>query len=472
MEEATVFILDLCPECNLAARLQQILESIPNVSARVITAADVGHTDSPGRLIEKLIEVQSRAILILWSTRQTSYACRLVRLLKSATPSSPVVAVTEGDDQQGIVDMLKAGADHAATLKVDSPASVPNVLNLLARTDDSKELVSSLKQAVWQRNLIGRSAAFVQEVENIPLLARCNATVLITGETGTGKELCARAIHYLSRRTGKPFVAINCGAIPTELVENELFGHEKGAFTGAARSQQGLVGEAECGTLLLDEVDSLPLLAQVKLLRFLQEKEYRPLGSSRTRRADVRVLAATNSNLEEAVTAGRLRQDLYYRLSVMTLRMPPLRERREDIPLLARHFLKKYSEEFESEVDQLAPDALTVLMAHDWPGNVRELEHVIERAAIFATGKMVAARDIKLVGQEPWLAEKSLQEAKADVVSRFEKAYIQGLLAAYKGNITRAAEAAKKNRRAFFELIRKHEIDAAKFKPRPGGQET
>ena len=378
-----------------------------------------------------------------------------------------MVAVTEADDQEGILEVLKGGADDAVALKADSSTDLPKVLSLLSPPNQEQLVVSSLKHAFWLRELIGRSASFVEEIKSIPLLARCNATVLITGETGTGKELCARAIHYLSGRSGKPFVGINCGAIPVDLVENELFGHERGAFTGAISSQAGLVAEAEGGTLLLDEVDSLPLLAQVKLLRFLQEKEYRPLGSSRTRRADVRLLAATNSNLEESLKAGRLREDLYYRLSVMALHMPPLRERGEDVPLLARHFLKKYAQEFESGVEDFSADALSALMTHHWPGNVRELEHVIERAAVFATGRTVRAQDLRILGLARAPEEQSLQQAKACVVERFEKAYIQGLLTAYKGNITRAAEAAKKNRRAFFQLIRKHGIDVAKFRTSP-----
>jgi two-component system, NtrC family, response regulator GlrR len=465
MNEADVFLLDLHPASDLARQLRRILESVPGVRVRI---AQILETEPPTRgsgWTRTLSDLKPSATFLLWPPDRTAAACRALPYIKVAAPESRVVAVTDGDDDRGVLDVLKAGADDAITLRLDSAGTLPTVLSVLSPLNQEQVLVSSLKQAFWLKNLVGRSPVFLQEIKNVPLLARCNATVLITGETGTGKELCARAIHYLSKRTGKPFVGINCGAIPIELVENELFGHERGAFTGAATSQQGLVAEAEGGTLLLDEIDSLPLLAQVKVLRFLQEKEYRPLGSSRTRRANVRLIAATNSNLEQAVKAGRLRDDLYYRLSVMTLRMPPLRERREDIPLLARHFLKKYAEEFETEVDQLSSDALTALMAHHWPGNIRELEHVIERATVFATGKAVTAQDIRLAGQDGLPEEQSLQEAKAHVVARFEKTYIQGLLIAHKGNITRAAEAAKKNRRAFFQLIRKHGIDVAKFKP-------
>src|SRR5262249_30700623 len=195
-----------------------------------------------------------------------------------------------------------------------------------------------LKWTLGLEKMIGESRVFRGEIEKIPRLSRCDASVLITGETGTGNELCASAIHYLSRRAEYPFVPVNCGAIPVELMENELFGHDRGAYTGADRSQTGVIGEANGGTLFLDEIDCLPATAQVKLLRFLQKKEYRPLGSLKTSQADIRVVAASNTDLHEAIKSGRLRQDLYYRLNVLSLHLPPLRERREDIPVLSRHF--------------------------------------------------------------------------------------------------------------------------------------
>jgi two-component system, NtrC family, response regulator GlrR len=318
------------------------------------------------------------------------------------------------------------------------------------------------------RHMVGESPAFLAAIEKVPLVARCDATVLISGETGTGKELVARAIHYLSPRAKKPFVAVNCGAIPPELVENELFGHERSAFTGATASQTGLIQEAEGGTLFLDEVDSLPLLAQVKLLRFLQEKEYRPLGAGRMLKADVRVVAAANSDLEGAVEAGRLRQDLYYRLSVIPLHLPALRERREDIPLLARHFLAKYAREMGQPARGLSPGALQTLLDHPWPGNVRELEHVVQRAVVLSqdqgevgAGHVVLPRSRRSAARP---AAEGFQQAKARAVAEFEAAYIRDLLLLHQGNISRAAKSAEKNRRAFWELIRKHGIDAESFR--------
>jgi DNA-binding NtrC family response regulator len=314
------------------------------------------------------------------------------------------------------------------------------------------------------KQLIGESPAFLQQSNRIPLIAGCEANVLILGETGTGKELYARAIHYRSRRAGRPFMPVNCGAIPVELVENELFGHARGAFTSASTQQTGLIEEANGGTLFLDEIDCLPFSAQVKLLRFLQEKEYRPLGSARMRRADVRIIAASNLNLEEAVGNGKVRQDLFYRLNIISLLLPPLRDRREDIPLLARHFLAKYARESERDVSDFSKEALQLLMVYGWPGNVRELEHAIERAIVLCEGSVIGAGDLLLSNTQLDERRESLQEAKAKEIARFEKNYILGVLAVCKGNITRAAEVAQKNRRAFWQLIQKHQIDVHRFK--------
>jgi DNA-binding NtrC family response regulator len=250
------------------------------------------------------------------------------------------------------------------------------------------------------------------------------------------------------------------------LLENELFGHERGAFTGADRSERGLVQEANGGTLFLDEIDCLPLAGQVKLLRFLQDKEYRPLGSKKTCKVNVRVVAATNSVLHTAVREGRFRADLYFRLNVIPLRIPPLRERRNDIPLLAQAFVKKYAVEFNKEIGGVSPQVLQALMIHDWPGNVRELEHVVERAVALSQDRTITELDF---GQTPESSPTldSFREAKAKIINSFEIAYIQNLLLEHNGNITLAAQVACKNRRAFWELIRKHRIDVSRFKLNP-----
>ena len=338
------------------------------------------------------------------------------------------------------------------------------VLRLRQHPAEEEALPQPSEEKPGLPQLLGESPAFLAEIRKIPLLAQCDVNVLISGETGTGKELCARAIHYLSPRAGRPFIAVNCGAIPVELVENELFGHERGAFTDASTAQGGLIHEAEGGTLFLDEIACLPLLAQVKLLRFLQDKEYRRLGSSKTQQGDVRVVAAMNVDLEEAVREGKLRQDLYYRLNIIPLVLPPLRERREDIPLLARYFLAKYAAKLNKYVTDCSPDVMQLLVLYEWPGNVRELEHTIERAVVLSEQAVIHKADIILPRVAAAAHQDSFQEAKAKVIAQFERTYIQGLLLAHQGNITKAARAAQKNRRAFWQLMRKHLLDAHSFK--------
>src|SRR5262249_37818735 len=338
------------------------------------------------------------------------------------------------------------------------------VWRLLRQGRRVEDLPDTLKLRLGFRQLVGRSSSFMTEVGKIPLIARSDASVLVSGETGTGKELFARAIHYSGLRTHRSFVPVNCGAIPPDLIENELFGHTAGAFTGASGTQQGLIQEADGGTLFLDEVDCLPLLAQVKLLRFLQEKEYRPLGAAKLRQADVRIVSATNIDLEAAVRDGKFRQDLFYRLNVIPLTLPPLRERREDIPILASHFLEKYSREFNKPLQECPPSFFGVLKDYDWPGNVRELEHVIERIVALSEHGILESADIPLSGPKPLVRQQSFSQAKATMIEQFERSYIQSLLLTHRGNITKAARAAQKNRRAFWQLIRKHRIDVRGFR--------
>jgi len=238
------------------------------------------------------------------------------------------------------------------------------------------------------QQLIGKSPAFTAEINKIPILAKSDISVLISGETGTGKEMVARAIHYLSERADKPFVPVNCGAIPVELLENELFGHDRGAFTGASGCRSGVIQEAEKGTLFLDEVDSLPLLAQVKLLRFLQDKEYRPLGSAKAMKGDVRIVAASNADLESAIAAGTLRRDLYYRLNVFPVHMPALRDRPGDIPILVDYFAARLAGRMGKRIRHIEKRTLDAMQQYSWPGNIRELQNIIERGIILAEGEV------------------------------------------------------------------------------------
>jgi DNA-binding NtrC family response regulator len=320
-------------------------------------------------------------------------------------------------------------------------------------------------------SLVGRSRPFIDTLRRLKRLARCDVPVLIEGETGTGKELAARAIHYLGVRKEHPFVPVNCGAIPENLVENELFGHERGAFTDAKDAQQGLITQAEGGTLFLDEVETLSAKAQGALLRFLQDHTYRPLGSRRQMRANVRIVAASNCSLESMVDARQFRQDLLYRLRVMAVTMPSLRDRPGDAELLAEHFLKRYCEQHETGHLRLDVGTRQWIRHYTWPGNVRELENLLLRETLLAEG------DILRLGFTPAQEERrqgtgdrrqnrhagTMRSAKSRVIAEFERSFLCRLIAEAQGNVSAAARLAGKERRAFGRLLLKHGIDKNKY---------
>jgi two-component system response regulator GlrR len=294
------------------------------------------------------------------------------------------------------------------------------------------------------------------------LAAQSEAAVLIQGESGTGKELLARAIHRASPRRTKPFVAINCGAIPAELLESELFGHVKGAFTGAGRDHPGLFLSADGGTVLLDEIGDMPAPLQVKLLRVLQEGEVRPVGSTETRAVDVRIVSATHRDLEAAIAGGEFREDLYYRLNVVNLALPPLRERREDIPLLARHFLAALTEKYRRRIHGFAPDALAMLAAADWPGNIRQLHNVLEQCVALCTTSTIPASLVARALREKPAEIQPLAEARA----AFERDYLIGLLKLTRGQVSEVARLAGRNRTEVYRLLQRHGLTPALFKDR------
>lgn len=378
--------------------------------------------------------------------------------------SVPVIAVVEDPEAVNTASLLRAGATEIMSHSLRREDIISLIQRLLQHSDTRKTVAHRIIKKIGMRKFIGEHPDFLEEISKIPLIANCDTNVLITGETGTGKELCARAIHYLSSRSEKPFEAINCGAIPADLVESELFGHVRGAFTSATTSNEGLIKGAEGGTILLDEIDSLPPSSQVKLLRFLQEKEFRQVGSSRTVSADVRVLAASNADLEKMVDENRFRRDLFYRLNILFLNMLPLRRHKEDIPLLARHFLEKYALKHMKNFLGISPEAIRKLLQYDWPGNIRELENSIERAVVFSKTETIQDSDIMLPIRALNTSSAPYHVLKAKVVEEFEKNYIKSVLLAHKGNITRAAQAAQKSRRGFWELIRKHNIDVQGYK--------
>jgi two-component system, NtrC family, response regulator GlrR len=325
-----------------------------------------------------------------------------------------------------------------------------------------------------QHGLIGESESFKAMLALLEKIAGYDATVLILGETGTGKELAARAIHYLGRRADKPFIPVNCGALPDHLIENELFGHGKGAYTDARDSQAGLIAQAEGGTLFLDEVDALSPKAQVSLLRFLQDGQYRPLGGGKAESADVRILAASNVDLAELVAQDKFRPDLHYRLNVMELDVPPLRARGGDIVLLARHFIEEAACRYKIPRRDLHPDTINWLASQPWPGNIRELGNRIQREFLMSEGSVIQipigslpSEDRRQQADRRQIPSETLNfnEAKQQAMQDFERAHLIRLMRQSLGNVSQAARLAGKERRTLGKLLKKYRIEPDLFRP-------
>lgn len=371
-------------------------------------------------------------------------------LPENALPTLPPLVTVQFDDVVQLPADEKERRRHLQTL-------VKNVEHY----QRLKAIRRKLRRQMGLSQIVACSPAMCEILLRLPGLAASPGTVLITGETGTGKELIARAIHYLSQRAGGPFVPVDCGALPEKLVENELFGHVRGAYTDAGHASSGLIAAAKSGTLFLDEIESLPLSTQAKFLRFLQEKEYRPLGSTRTVQADVRVLAATNVDLEHAVRQGDFRKDLYYRLNVLSVYVPPLRERKEEIPALAAYFAARHAGTQGTVMP--VPEALVrSWMEYDWPGNVRELENRVQQwLADAACNPQVPVHDRTHPSTDeirPW------SEVRAEALALCEQTYLKKLLAIAQGNLSAAARLARIDRKNLRHLLKKHGLDAAQFR--------
>jgi DNA-binding NtrC family response regulator len=460
MKPLSTMIVDLdtqkCPEdhCGQLANLLRTVFSASTIDIRTITHLPP-ETVSP-----------SPDFILLRPAASASLSA-VVQSLKSRWYATPILGLfcTDRDTPEAVLQCLGSDVEDYLSCPFRDIEAGPR-LRRLWRERGNTDTAARMRQSHGlsrRASLIGESRPFLQVLQKVQEVARCDVTVLITGETGTGKEVFARAIHYHSARQGKPFIPVTCGALPEHLAENELFGHTKGAFTDASAAQKGLVGEAEGGTLFLDEVDTLSAAVQVKILRFLQEHEYRPLGCSTTTTADVRIIAATNADLWQQVQAKQFREDLYYRLKIVGLHLPPLRQRPQDIPLLASYFLRHYGHTYRRGVFSLSPEALYKLAAYSWPGNVRELESVMQQAVVLASGPTLQAHDIAIsspYGQEVSPLD-SFHQAKTRLIEQFERTYLGNLLTVNQGNITRAARQAGKERRAFQRLLRKHGLHRA-----------
>jgi len=379
-------------------------------------------------------------------------------------PSLPVILLTAHGTIPDAVEATERGVFTYLTKPFDGKGLLDKISQALALSAPASQARRGGTEA-WQSQIISRSSRMAEALAEARMVAQSDASVLLRGESGTGKELLAQAIHQAGPRASKPFVAVNCGAIPEALLESELFGHVKGAFTDAVANHKGLFQAADGGTLLLDEIGDMPPALQIKLLRVLQERVVRPLGSSQSIPVDVRIISATHRDLDAAMAEGQFRADLYYRLNVVTLTLPPLSERREDIPLLANHFLLKLATKYDKRLSGFAPEALKALTTAAWPGNVRQLYNVVEQVCALSTTPLVPLALVQRALRSPSVQVLTFAEAR----QRFERDYLVGLLKLTDGNVADAARLADRNRTEFYRLMQKHGLTPGHFKPESSG---
>ena len=373
--------------------------------------------------------------------------------IQKGHPGMPVIILTAHGSIPDAVAATQQGVFSFLTKPVDKDA-------LYKAIDEALEQRSPATDEAWRQAIVTRSPLMLRLLEQAGMVAQSDVSVLINGQSGTGKEIVAQAIHNASPRHDKPFVAINCGALPEQLLESELFGHARGAFTGAVSNREGLFQAAEGGTLFLDEIGDMPVALQVKLLRVLQERKVRPLGSNRDIEINVRIISATHRDLPKAMARGEFREDLFYRLNVVNLKIPPLSERTEDIPLLANHLLRQSADRHKPFVRAFSSDAMKRLMAAKWPGNVRQLVNVIKQCVALTSSPVIGDALVEQALEGENTALPTFVEAR----NQFELNYLRKLLQITKGNVTHAARMAGRNRTEFYKLLSRHELDANDFK--------
>ncbi len=410
----------------------------------------------------------------------------LLKAFKQSRPDVEVIMMTAFATVETAVEAVKGGAYDYLTKPFENIDVLSLAVNRAAEKKSLRDRTRVLEEALVARNqfedLVGQSSQMRSVFKLVETVSYSTATVLIQGESGTGKELVARAIHFHSPRKDKPFVAVNCSALTDTLLESELFGHMKGSFTGATANKKGLFEAADNGTIFLDEIGDIPAATQVRLLRVLQEGEVKRVGANETTRVDVRVIAATNVDLSKAKEQGKFREDLFYRLNVITVQLPPLRDRPEDIPLLAHHFLKIYAQKMSKKVSSISPSAMEALTTARWVGNVRELENAIERAVVLSSSEQVEVEELppeirnnQRGGGEVEvfsLAHLPYAQAKRLAMRAFERRYLSALLEKANGNVSMAARAACVDRSNFRRLLKQYEVGGRSLKgdgPEPGG---
>ena len=432
--------------------------------------------ETAGRGQEALDRITTRVFdLVLLDMRMPGLdGMAVLEKIKAVDPWLTVVMMTAYGAIEVAVEAIKKGAYDFIT----KPFDLEEILRLIRKALEHGSLVREnmkLRERIDKeealQKFVGSSPAMQKIYNTIRMISQTDVTVLITGESGTGKNLAAKAIHALSPRKNMPFVRVSCPTVPENILESELFGYAKGAFTHAAQNRKGLFEEADGGTIFLDEIGDISPSIQTKLLQVLEEKAFKPLGQTKTIRSDVRVITATNRNLKKRMQEKQFREDLYYRLCVVDVDLPPLRDRKEDIPVLAEFFLKKYCTRFKRDLKQISTEVMELFFRNDWAGNVRELENVIKKGVVMAPGQTVTAAD---VGWQPSLADHGrrttdfstlpYRQAKQQVLEQFNLEYISGLLQQSEGNVTRAARRCGLERQSFQHIMKKYGIKSETFR--------
>ncbi|MEO8135097.1 MAG: sigma 54-interacting transcriptional regulator [Betaproteobacteria bacterium] len=433
------------------------------ITLRLSSAGYTVHTAGSGETALSTLAITRPNVVVTDLKMPGIDGMALFESIHRTHPTLPVIILTAHGTIPDAVSATERGVFGFLTKPFDSQALLQKVAEA-AKLSGSATSEHAVTGENWRSGIVTRSPKMEDLLRRARLVAESDASVLLFGESGTGKEVLAQAIHRASPRAGKPFVGVNCGAIPEPLLESELFGHARGAFTGAVQAHKGMFQAADGGTLFLDEIGDMPISLQVKLLRVLQESAVRPVGSTQTVPVSVRIISATHRNLDEQKATGQFREDLYYRLNVVSLRLPPLAERREDIPLLATHFLRKLAERYKKPVPTLAPEAMALLVAAPWPGNVRQLLNLLEQTMALSTTPVIPATLVQAALKQDAGALAPLEEAKR----HFERDYLIRLLKITGGNVTQAATLAKRNRTEFYKLLQRHHLEPAMFK---GGKE-
>jgi len=458
-------ILIVDDEMDMLKLLKRSLE--PDLNCKVETALS-------GEQALQLLERQIFDLILADIKMPGMDGLELLELIKRENPDITVLMMTGHGDIETAVEAMKSGAYDYITKPFDHDALVLRLEKALERNRLLMENIRLQKECresdVFQK-LVGKSSKMQRVYETIQMVAKTDLTVLITGETGTGKDLAARAIHTMSNRRSGPFVAVNCPTVPEHILESELFGYKKGAFTHATQNKAGLFQAAHRGTIFLDEIGDISPTIQTKLLRVLQEKEIKPLGDTRTVDVDVRIISSTNRNLKEKIKNSEFREDFFYRLNVLPLELPPLREHREDIPLIASHLLKKHNRKLEKSVNKISTDLMEIFVQRTWNGNVREMENVIMQGILYAGSNEITPRDVGFekntqksgfIGQT--FQDMTYKDAKEQILKQFNADFIGNLLIMNKGNVTQAARLCGLERQALQQIMRRYGMKAEPFR--------